>query len=48
MMRSNCTSLPLHVCVCLLLCFLFCDDHRLVGADERETRGGSGRRSGAA
>jgi len=31
-----------------LLCFLFCDDHLLVGADEGEARDGSGRRSSAA
>jgi len=31
-----------------LLCFLFCDDHLLVGADERDVRDGSGGRSGAA
>jgi len=38
---------PCILCV-FLLCFLFCDDHLLVGADEREVRDGSGRRNSAA
>jgi len=35
------------ISVYVLLCFLFCDDHLLVGADERDARDGSGERSGA-
>jgi len=34
--------------VLFLLCCLFCDDHLLVGAYEREARAGSEKRSGAA
>jgi len=38
---------PCMLCL-FLLCFLSCDDHLLVGAEEREVRDGPGRRSSAA
>jgi len=47
MLNLNYTSLPFHF-VFVLVLFPFCNDHLLVGADERDVQGGSEGSRGAA